>query len=74
MSPTKSAERIQATGHRRFIALLLLSTVAFAFGFSILLFGLTTNYLISFADRVGVVGVGTLLLVGGAASAYRTLT
>lgn len=73
MPTSQTKRRIAASGHRRFIATLVVAAVLFALGFSVTLFGLTTRYLVTFADRLGVVAVGLGMLAVGAGLAYRTL-
>lgn len=74
MPTTQTERRIVSSGQRRFFATLVVASVLFALGFSVTLFGLTTDYLVSFSDRIGVVAVGCVMLLVGAYGAYRTLS
>lgn len=74
MSATETRERIADSGQAGFLLALSVGSLMFAFGISITLFGLTTTYLVTTVDKIGVVGTGLALLVVGAAVVYATLS
>lgn len=74
MPTTETQDRITDTGQAGFLLPLSVSSVVFAIGISIIIFGLTTPYLISFADKIGVVVVGLVSTAAGAAGAYAALS
>lgn len=74
MPTTQTKRRIDSSGQGRFIATLVVAAVLVALGFSVTLFGLSTDYLVTFVDRVGVVGVGVAMLLLGGLGASRTLS
>lgn len=74
MGASESADRIVDTGQAGFLLALTVSSVFFALGISVAMFGLTTTYLVTTADVVGVVGTGVVMMVLGVAGAYVTLT
>lgn len=74
MGVSESANRIVDTGQAGFLLALTVSSVLFALGISVVLFGLTTTYLVTFADKVGVVGTGVVMIALGVGGAYATLS
>lgn len=74
MGVSESANRIVDTGQAGFLLALTVSSVLFALGISVAMFGLTTTYLVSTADVVGVVGTGVLMMLLGIAGAYAALS
>lgn len=70
---TKKINRGIHSSQKRFIFLLILSTVSFAFGVSIFLFGISTEYLVTTTDRFGVIGTGFALMLAGCGGVYLTL-
>lgn len=74
MTVSDSTNRIVDTGQAGFLLVLTVCSVLFALGLSIVIFGLTTTYLVTFADVIGVVGTGALMMVSGIAGAYWALS
>jgi len=74
MSISNSDSSITDTGQAGFLLALTVCSVLVALGFSVTIFGLTTPYLVTTTDVVGVVGTGLAMIVFGAAGAYRVLT
>lgn len=74
MSVSESANRIVDTGQAGFLLVLTVCSVLFALGLSVAIFGLTTPYLVTTTDVIGVVGTGTFMMLFGIAGAYWALT
>lgn len=74
MGVSESANRIVDTGQAGFLLVLTVSSVLFALGISVAIFGITTSYLPTATDVVGVVGSGLLMMILGVAGAYWALS
>lgn len=69
----KKINQVTHSSQKRFIFSLMLSSVSFAIGVSIFLFGISTEYLVTTTDRFGVIGTGFALMLAGCGGAYLTL-
>jgi|GEM_PF-4323534 len=74
MSATETRDRITDSGQGGFLLALSVGALLFAFGISITLFGVTTTYLVTAMDKIGVVGTGIAMIAVGAAVVYATLS
>lgn len=69
----KKLDQATNSSQKRFIFSLILSSVSFAIGVSIFLFGISTEYLVTTTDRFGVIGTGIALMLAGCGGVYLTL-
>ncbi|USZ70186.1 hypothetical protein NGM10_18005 (plasmid) [Halorussus salilacus] len=74
MSVSNSDRSITDTGQAGFLLALTVCSVLFALGFSVMIFGLTTPYLVTTADVVGVTATGIAMILLGSMGFYRLLS